>query len=442
MFTIKVRNFQSLSEADIQLEDGLTIITGATNNGKSAIVRAVQSAIFNDGVDDYIKSGTDGLSVYLANDNHNVEYNRKAKGRTDKTTYQFDNGEIQQKVGRNQLPEMEKLFNIREVRLQNNQKARLNFWEQNEKPFLMDKTAGQLYEFLSVSSSEKYLNVLRSMMSDMKIEDGEIKSLTISIDTLKKELGIKQDILDHNQNFSILFDKISSAKKIEESIKKAEEIKLSMSSVEEVSNIVKESLRRVDEQVKLVPMEEVSSKMLKFMKKAEEIKGQEKLLSDTMRLHDRLEVLMEKMNKTVSLETKATEVINDLQNRIKSVLLLQEQVSAMNTKEEAFWQSVDKVKVCRAKIKELPATVISSEQILEIQKEIESIEEKTNWLSERRKETVAIMSVGKELKGLQKAQNDLQAVLKQSDEELYALKDKLGVCPFCGAVFNEKHNCI
>ena len=44
--TVDIKDFQSLKKAYIELTPGITVITGATNNGKSAIIRAIDSALF------------------------------------------------------------------------------------------------------------------------------------------------------------------------------------------------------------------------------------------------------------------------------------------------------------------------------------------------------------------------------------------------------------
>lgn len=441
MFKIKIKNFQSLTEGELDLEDGLTIVTGATNNGKSAIVRAVDAAIFNNGSDEHIKAGTDEMVIELDNGKHSLRFVRKAKGRTDKTTYQFDNGEVQQKVGRNQLPETEKFFNIREVRLQNNQKARLNFWHQNEKPFLMDKTSGQLYEFLSVSSSERYLTVLRAMMADMKQEDTDIKELTIAMDTQKKELVIKQDMLDKNQGFYTLFDKITTLKNDEEAILKADTIVAGIKDVEKGLADIRESVRRNDVEYKAVPMEDLKAKMKVFLEKIEEFKSIERLFIEVVRAHENLSGLKEKVKNASRVESYCADVMKQLEPRIEHVFTLQEEVAVLATKVTECNTVRKEVKASIDKLKKTPIELVSLERIKEIDKEILNIEEGSQWLIQRREKVKEIIASGR---SMNESLNKLEGVLRDleaSDKEMDTFKAKIGVCPFCGASFGNNHVC-
>ena len=441
MFKIKIKNFQSLAEGELELEDGLTIVTGATNNGKSAIVRAVDAAIFNNGNDEHIKAGTDKMIIELDNGKHSLRFTRKSAGRTDKTTYQFDEGEVQQKVGRNQLPETEKLFNIREVRLQNNQKARLNFWHQNEKPFLMDKTAGQLYEFLSVSSSERYLAVLRAMLSDIKQEDADIKALTIAMDTQKKELVLKEDMLEKNKGFYELYDKIATLKKDEESILQADTILAGMNDVTKGIVDINESIRRNDTEYKTVPMEILRAKMKVFLEKIEDFKSVERLFIETVRAHDKLVNLKGKVDIAIKLETQCTDFMKQIEPRIENVFTLQEKMNDWVSKFVACKEAKARVKVSEDQLKKTPTQIVSMERQKAIGKEIIEIDENNQWLVQRREKVKELISTGR---SINESVNRLEGVLREleaSDKELDAFKAKIGVCPFCGASFGDNHKC-
>lgn len=51
---VKVTNFQCFDELDIELE-GFTVITGATNNGKSAFIRTLRTGLFNEWHPSYLR---------------------------------------------------------------------------------------------------------------------------------------------------------------------------------------------------------------------------------------------------------------------------------------------------------------------------------------------------------------------------------------------------
>ena len=386
-FSIKIYNYQSLSEADIKLESGLTIITGATNNGKSAIVRAIESAIFNDGSDDYIKAGTDGLAVVLSNGVHTAVYKRSRKKGTDKTTYQFDGGEVQQKVGRIQLPEMEQLFNIREVRLQNNQKCRLNFWNQNEKPFLMDKTAGQLYEFLSISYSEKYLDALKRMSLDIKDEETETKKLTASIDIVKKELSLKNEILDRNVGFMFVYDEIMSLRNESSCLERAERVGVEIQHINE------------------------------------------RLNSSRKRLHKITAHANEHSNLTSSL-MKQMELVQDLERKVTNLSVTE---NAVRSTRAIFYER-------QSRLKELPRLKISTAQHSALFERIAELGRLNQWISLCRQVSAKFIATERRVFLLKEKIKELDAELSKVNKELVEFKNTVGVCPVCGSVFMDEHN--
>lgn len=203
--TVDIKDFQSLKKAYIELTPGITVITGATNNGKSAIIRAIDSALFNLGDDAMVRGGQRYYGIKISNGSHTMLMARDNVGKNEKTAYQFDDGTVQKKVGRGQLEEVSRMFNIREVKMNNGTKMKINFWYQNDKPFLMDKTAGQLYEFLSLSSCDNYARVLKSLGSDVRSINSDINTLTTEINTYKSLINDKKDFLSKNDGFDLVY---------------------------------------------------------------------------------------------------------------------------------------------------------------------------------------------------------------------------------------------
>ena len=437
LFSIKIKNFQSLSEADLQLEDGLTIVTGATNNGKSAIVRAIETAVFNSGVDEYIKAGTDGLDIQLDNGTNRVAYHRKTKGRVDKTTYQFNDGEVQQKVGRGQLPEMERLFNIKEVKLQNNQKARLNFWFQGEAPFLMGVTSGQMYEFLSVSSSQKYLAALRSMLTDIKAEETEVKMLTASIDTIKREIVLKDEILLKNKGFLSLYSQLSLLKPKNDLLTKASSLSNSLLEVKKQSGITKDNLSKVIQQLDVIPMKVVTSDVTQVGKEYQKVVEYEKALSFVDNVAIQV-ATRKKLLKNVAFASDESnnQVIESKQN-FDSVISLKLKVDDYIAKGKEVSSALLSLSSCKKKLDRLPKIELSSEGQTILQNHIFKVRDMSAWVDNRRKEVSELMAVAGQLKRSKNALSLLTERLKQSDEELHALKEEIGVCPLCGALLTD-----
>jgi DNA repair ATPase RecN len=74
------RNFQSWASFDIEM-DGLTVVTGPSDVGKSALFRALRGVLRNEISAEYVRDGQDEpLTVKFEWDGHTVVAKRKPKG--------------------------------------------------------------------------------------------------------------------------------------------------------------------------------------------------------------------------------------------------------------------------------------------------------------------------------------------------------------------------
>lgn len=98
---ISVKNFQSIQEAEINAV-GLTVITGRSNIGKSALVRAIRGAIFGMPGEFYIRDGASRCEVKLDfGDNSTIQWGKTATGKAGVLpTYLVINGVTMTKMGR------------------------------------------------------------------------------------------------------------------------------------------------------------------------------------------------------------------------------------------------------------------------------------------------------------------------------------------------------
>lgn len=62
---IRIRDFQSLGNVDIEAE-GLTVVVGRSNLGKSALVRAIEGALFNKPGEEFVRAGRTRTDVLLS----------------------------------------------------------------------------------------------------------------------------------------------------------------------------------------------------------------------------------------------------------------------------------------------------------------------------------------------------------------------------------------
>lgn len=332
-FDIEIENFQSLKHVKLSLVQGINIITGRTNQGKSAIIRAIDAAIFNNGSDEQIKAGESSFKICLNNQKHSLVFQRSSNVKNEKTTYIFDNGEPQKKVGRTQLQEVIKNFNITDISLKNNNiKVKFNFWNQNDKPFLMDKNSSQLYEFLSISSCKKYFEILKKMAVDIRENDNQIKKITTKIDILKEANLRKLQILENNKNYHKTYDKINTWKQqnnyflvYKQKLEKFKDISI-------ILNEKHQQLQKINNALNTLNFAEVNENLKNIIK-------QNSILEKTYFLHNKINNISNKIqnltNKINIINEKSQNLVNFItknNNSLKSCKFLQQKLFLLNEK--------------------------------------------------------------------------------------------------------------
>ena len=180
---VAIKNYEAIEGLQIAFVPGLHAITGASNNGKSSIFRAIYALLYNKHSDNAIQQGKDSYIIGVEYGDNKVLCKRN-QNQAMKTSYQV-NGKNITKVGRNGVDEVDEALNMAIVDLAGT-KVELNITEQFAYPFLLDMTPGKLYTFLSQASTHEDFNkVLKEMRNDLKEIDDKRKRLEGAVEVAK-----------------------------------------------------------------------------------------------------------------------------------------------------------------------------------------------------------------------------------------------------------------
>lgn len=134
MFTrIRIRNFQSLDDVELELAP-FTIVVGASNSGKSAVLRALRTLAFNATSPSFVTHGKKSAVLEAEFDGSKVMLERGPS----LATYRVFAGDAEAvfaKAGTTVPDEIRELLKMAEVEGEN-----LNFAFQFDRPFLLDET--------------------------------------------------------------------------------------------------------------------------------------------------------------------------------------------------------------------------------------------------------------------------------------------------------------
>ena len=126
---ITLKNFQAHAQLKLVLEQGITTITGPTDAGKSAIIRALRWICLNDVAGDaFIRDGAKEAEVVLSIDKHEV-IRKRGRG----NLYELD-GKVFEAFGQDVPSDIAKVLRL----------SPLNFQQQHDSPFWFCETAGEV----------------------------------------------------------------------------------------------------------------------------------------------------------------------------------------------------------------------------------------------------------------------------------------------------------
>lgn len=175
---VRVRDFQSIEDATVVIE-GLTVVTGANNSGKSALMRAIRGVFTNAPAGPLVRHGAAHLSVLLSFDDGTEilwEKGWEKPGRKGKTVNRYSiNGKQIAGVGRGVPPEVEAL-GVREISA-----ASDRIWPQIAEQFdgtlfLVNRPGSAVAEALSdVERVGKLSAALKASESDRRSVNSELK---------------------------------------------------------------------------------------------------------------------------------------------------------------------------------------------------------------------------------------------------------------------------
>jgi outer membrane murein-binding lipoprotein Lpp len=216
---LKIKNFQSIN--DVELDIGpVTVLTGPSDIGKSAIIRALYLLHRNQGGLELVKHGKAQLSVQQIMDDGSTVSIVKGKGIN---SYLIGDKSFS-KIGRDIPEEVSLTLRTQELPLDKDQSLDLNFSRQFDSPFLLsDSTAivtkaisslsginivySAIREGLAEYQKEKLkVEIVRGVIRDkakydsLSSEVDDLKSSLAAIDALCKDLERVKGEVVHNES--------------------------------------------------------------------------------------------------------------------------------------------------------------------------------------------------------------------------------------------------
>jgi DNA repair ATPase RecN len=172
MFTLRVKNFQSLEDCEVEVQ-GLTVVTGQNNSGKTALMRSAFGVFTNSKGTKFVRHGKEHCSVTLEfGDGHTVTW-EKGEG---VNRYIID-GRTLNKVGSGKVPEEVSSLGVQPLQISGRDPLWPQFAQQiTGQVFLLDQPGSVLAEAIADVDKVGVLNeALRLSQSDYRSSVSERK---------------------------------------------------------------------------------------------------------------------------------------------------------------------------------------------------------------------------------------------------------------------------
>lgn len=190
---LEVENYQSIQSADVPLGP-LTVIVGDNTAGKSALLRAIRAACFNETGTGFITHGADKTSVELTLRNGNTDEFRLRwrKKREGGATYDlFDplNGDQHfSKLGSAVPPEVKAVLRIADIEVDKTLTITPQIHRQGEYAFLIDKSEGQAARALAkMTKLDVVVEAQGLIRSDLKRTRADLKATSELVADLERQ---------------------------------------------------------------------------------------------------------------------------------------------------------------------------------------------------------------------------------------------------------------
>lgn len=460
-----LENFQSHKYTEIEFDSTLNVIVGPSDQGKSAIIRALKWALYNEPSGDFfIREGERDCSVtVIFNDNTKVKRFR-SKSKNAYYLYDANNTEkVFEGFGTTVPQEIIDATSIRKVVLDSDQSSTINIGEQLEGPFLLSEknstranAIGRLVGVHIVDDALKdTLKDIRNLNIKRKSYEDTLKDLYKNLEEYEylDELTNKIKELDNvKQSIYCCQDKLAKLKSIQVELERLNgEIKLVEDYLTKLKDINKITAleQLLSENIKKYIY--ISNRYDKFNKIKTEIEHDKYLLKALKDINMVGEIINDinlynnKINKLSRINNNYNYIINNtlknkkLLTRLKpinkvgqNIDLIKDQILKIN-KLLDLKDRLDKVN------KNLSIGIVYTNKLTHIEEVIDiqnSLEEKNDLLMKLINHRERYEGIDKERLDVKRKVSNIDKQINENADEYKKILTKIEVCPLCFSPIN------
>ncbi len=458
--TVILKNFQSHKYSIIDFNQGLNVIVGPSDTGKSAIIRGIKWALYNEPAGDYfIREGEKECSVTLEfSDNTKITRLRSSS----KNSYILNknNGEeIKfEGFGTSVPQEIIDEVGISKILLDSSESTYINLGEQLEGPFLLsEKTStrasaiGRLIGVNIIDDALKdtlrdlrNINVKKKHFEEMtsKIED-ELKSYAYLEELSKQIYKIERtrDLIKENsiklETLKRLFQDIrensSSLKQTNITLERLKDIHCLESIIKDILILDKDYRYFVTKKKNLDGLKDEIAENIDFLNKIENITRLEPIYNDIKSMQERRAYLLQIADRLYS-NTKQLNILINIEEQLKELPRIKDIIESL---EYNINKIVELINLYKG-LSSVQRSIAVGNAYMEKLEDIDKVENIYNSLENSLKNLRIFQDYYRNWvklnMNLEKEVNDMDSIENKIDLELnkyMAMLKNIEVCPLC-----------
>jgi exonuclease SbcC len=322
--SVILENFQSHVFSELEFHEGVNVITGSSDSGKSALIRGIYWLINNRPSGESFKNWkakkSDQVAIELVTDKNKVAILRNDS----KTSYIVNDGKPLEAIRTDVPSQVNDAINISEYNLQT----------QFDPYFLLQTSSGDIARKLNEYADIEVIDVLFHNI------DSEVRKTNEAISNNKSDKQQKENELLEYQNLDdikIIIDNIS--KNYEKSVETSSSLNLLNKSIESLESIIseRESLKSI------LALDAKITSLINSIEETKALKEKQDILLNTIRSLEEIKTEINSEKDIVNLEpicislldkTIAYKNLSDRKNELNTILVSLDNIHRSRTLEE------------------------------------------------------------------------------------------------------------
>ena len=337
-----IENFQSHKKSELEFVNGLNVIVGPSDQGKSAVIRAIKWLLFNEPRgNEFIRTGENFARVEIEFSNG---YRITRERSPSKNRYNIIGPDGETKVfegfGNDVPEEVKAVHGIYKVLIDSDSSVCLNIGDQLEAPFLIAETGSTKAKAIGRLTGVHVLdNAIRECISDIKRESQLLSKSKKETEGVNEKLNLYKDLARveksiHKcegfiQKVIILNERNNKLKKFKnEYININDEIKELQKVLEEITNVesAEDIVNLLSTKIKYIA--DINDIYTRFIIVNKAIQQNEAILEDTKglkELYNNIKTAGDRKlvyEKLTAISRKYSEIINEIKKTEEKALIV------------------------------------------------------------------------------------------------------------------------